>query len=371
MRGRVRVLHVIPHLAMGGAEKSLVNLLKAFDDSRFEVAVVSLYPEGERLLEQELKEDGIQVYFLNKHQGLDLGMVLALHRLFHSFKPDVVHTHLSSLRYTLLPMLLCCVPVRIHTVHTVARNETDWIGKPIRWIAFRFFDVVPVSICRNVAKTIRAIYGRRLRTPVIPIGIPTGQFACTGRHWGGDEEPDVVLVHIGRFSPEKSHLLLIESFAMAVKQYDTMHLWLVGDGELRPVVEDQVSKRGLQEKVSFLGIRANVAKLYAEGHLLILPSNWEGSPQVIMEAMAAGLPVIATAVGGVPEMVEDGITGILVPPRDSESLTQAILQLATAPKLREKMGDAAIERAKERFDIGNTVARYERLYLSLLQSYRR
>ncbi|MGB9662819.1 MAG: glycosyltransferase [Moorellaceae bacterium] len=367
MTRKVRVLHIIPNFGPGGAERLVVDLMEATDKERFEVAAVSLYPESGTILEKVIKEKGLQVYFLNKHRGLDLRMIPRLYRLFHTFRPDVVHTHLYVLRYALLPSLLCRVPVRVHTVHNVAQKEVDRVGKLVHWIAFRLGNVVPVSISREVANTVRAVYGRDIHTPVIYNGIPTARFITNAGQDNTKKGRDVVLLHIGRFAPQKNHLLLIEAFALAVKEHPTMQLWLIGDGPLRPAVEKTVVEMGLEGTVLFLGIRDDVPKLLADSDVFILPSDWEGVPLTVLEAMAAGKPVVATAVGGVPELVEDGVTGILVPPRNPEALAQGILRLAKDPHLRQRMGKAARERALERFDIARTAREYEALYLRLLK----
>ncbi len=150
-----------------------------------------------------------------------------------------------------------------------------------------------------------------------------------------------------------------------------MELWLVGDGPLRPVVEKTVVEMGLEGRVLFLGVRNDVPKLLAASDVLVLSSEYEGVPLTVLEAMAAGKPVIATAVGGVPELVEDGVTGILVPPRNPEALAQGILRLAKDADLRQRMGKAAQQWALERFDIARTAREYEALYLRLLREWGR
>jgi glycosyltransferase involved in cell wall biosynthesis len=367
MTRKLRVLHIIPNFGPGGAERLLVNLLEAFDHERFDVVAVSLYPESSTILEKEIMEKGLKVYFLNKRRGLDLRMIPQLYRLFRAFHPDVVHTHLSVLRYTLLPTLFCHVPVRLHTVHNVAQKEVDRVGKLVHWLAFRLGNVVPVSISQEVANTVRSVYGRGIHTPVIYNGIPTTRFVSSAGRGNAKKEKGVVLLHVGRFAPQKNHLLLIEAFALAVKEYPTMQLWLVGDGPLRPAVEKAIVEMRLEGKVLFLGIRDDVPKLLAGCEAFILSSDYEGMPLAVLEAMAAGKPVVATAVGAVPEVVKNAVTGILVPPRDAKALAQAMIQLANNPELRQRFGRAGQKRAMEMFDITRTAREYEALYLKLFE----
>ena len=367
MGKKIKILHVIPKFALGGAERLLVNLLEAFDHEKLEVAAVSLYSESGTIFEKEIKEKGLPVYFLNKHKGLDLRVIPDLYHLFRSYKPDVVHTHLYVLHYAFLAMLLCRVPVRIHTVHTIAQKEVDRIGKLIHWIVFRMGRVVPVSISLEVANTVRVLYGRGIRTPVIYNGIPTVRFVREAGLRVVKDGKNVVLLNIGRFVPLKGHLLLIEAFCLSIKEYPWMQLWLVGDGESRTAMEKAVSEKGLQGKISFLGIREDVPNLLAECDLFVLTSNYEGFSLTVSEAMAAGKPVVSTRVGGVPELIEDGLTGFLVPPHDSKALSQAILQLAKDINLRQKMGKAGQKKALKRFDISRTARGYEALYFEQLK----
>jgi len=363
---KVRVMHVVPNFGPGGAERLVVDLLGAFDPNRFEVAAASLYPESGTMLEREIREKGIEVFYLSKRRGPDPRMIPQLHRLFCSFRPDVVHTHLYVLRYTLLPTLLSRVPARAHTVHNIAQKEVDGIGKLVHRIAFRLASVVPVSISQEVADTVRATYGRNIHTPLIYNGIPTKQFVSKTARSATPKGKSHVWIHIGRFAPQKNHLLLVEAFALAVREHPEMELWLVGDGPLRAAVEAAVTELDLEAKTSFLGLRADVPQLMASSDALVLSSGWEGLPLTVLEAMAAGKPVVATAVGGVPELVEDGATGILVPPGDAKALAQGLLRLAQDPDLRRRMGRAAQKRAIERFDIARAAREYEALYLRLL-----
>jgi len=361
-----KVLHIIPNFGLGGAERLLMNLLEAFDYKRFEVAAVSLYPESGTILEKKIREKCYKVYFLNKHRGPDLRMIPRLYRVMKDFRPDVVHTHRYVLRYTLLATLFYRVPVQIHTVHNIAQKEVEWMGKVFHWFAFRLGAVVPVSISQEVANTIKALYGCNIYTPVIYNGIPTCYF-IDKRFQDDTEKKDIILLHIGRFQPQKNHLLLIKAYEIAKKEYPSISLWLVGDGPLRGRVEKLVKEKGFERNVKFLGVREDVAKLLSEADVFILPSDWEGVPLSILEAMAASKPVIATSVGGVPELVENGVSGILVPPGNPEALAKAILHLANDPDLRQRMGKAGQKIAIERFDISRTAREYEALYLELLR----
>ncbi len=363
----MRILHILPNFGPGGAERLVVNLMETTNKERFEVAAVSLFPETGTILEKEIREKGLKVYFLNKHLGPDPRMVYKLYRIFKEYKPNILHTHRYVLRYALLPALLCRIPVKIHTVHSIAEKEVDGIGKVIHWFAFHLGGVVPVSISQQVANTVKDLYGKNIHTPVIYNGIPTNHFVNNSHRLTQRINKNLILIHIGRFATPKNHHLLIESFSIAVKEHPNMELWLVGDGPLRPEIEKLVKEKELENKVKFLGVRSDILQLLSESDVFILPSDWEGVPLTVLEAMATGKPVIATTVGGVSELVEDGRTGILVPPKDPKALAQAILRLAKDPAMRESMGKEGQKRAIEKFDIKQTARQYEELYLKLLK----
>ena len=370
MQKKIKVLHIIPTFGIGGAERLVVNLLENLNRERFEVAACSLYGKRNTIFEHQLEEQGITIYYLGKHKGLDLRMIPRLCHLFKLVKPDIVHTHLSVLRYALIPIILCRIPARFHTVHNIAQKEVDGPGKIMDWLAFHLGRVIPISISQAVARTVRKLYGKR--TIIIYNGIPTEEFQRSNavravwRKKEGIKDSEVVLIHIGRFSPQKNHHLLIEAFNKAIKECSDLKLLLVGDGELRSGIEKLVKKKGLDQDIRFLGLHQDIPELLAASDIFILSSDWEGFGLVIAEAMAAGKPVIATAVGGVSELVEDGKTGLLVPPQNASALSQAIIQLADSPSLRKSMGREGQKIARERFDINLITKQYEKLYLQTL-----
>jgi len=368
-RNKYRILHVIPNFFPGGAERLVVELMSAFDKTAFKVAAVSLYPKSETILDREIYEKGLEVFYLNKRLGFDIRMFKQLYDLFYSFKPDVVHTHLSVLRYALPPMMQCKIPVRVHTVHSIAQNEIDRFGRIIHRYAFRFAGVVPVGISREVAETIKMIYGQDIQVPVVYNGVFTTKY-CMKEKVKERKESNTNLIHVGSFKPAKNHHLLIEAFGLAIKECPDLRLWLVGDGPALNDVRDHVKRKGLSDYVSFLGTRDDVPDLLAASDIFVLSSDWEGMPLAVIEAMAAGKPVIATCVGAIPEMVRDGVEGLIVPPGDKEAIVNAILRLTLDSNEREQMGRAASRRAKETFDISRTAEEYEALYLNFLKNRR-
>jgi len=366
LRRKIKVLHFIPSFGPGGAERLLLDILENIDRNIFQPLAVSLYPPQGNPYEREIVEKKLPVIFLTKHRGPDPKTLLNIHRVIRLFKPDVVHTHLYTLHYTILPVLLNRIPVRIHTVHCRVRYEVPWYEKVIHWVAFRYGKVLPVSVAKAIDAEISTLYGKKLRTKVIYNGINPAKFAHIRTLYPTIGENSLILLHIGSFSPVKNHELLIEAFSRVEKQIPKIYLWLVGDGAERPKIEELVKDKQIIEKVRFLGIRDDIPNLLAQADIFVLCSNSEAFPVAILEAMASGLPVVATAVGGVPEAVINGKTGILVPPNNPEALADAIFQLSSNAALRQQMGMNARQRVAGLFDVKRITREYERLYIEEL-----
>jgi glycosyltransferase involved in cell wall biosynthesis len=367
----IRILHILPNFGHGGAEKLVADMLLAHDKEKFEVAVCSLFSESGTWIENKLRDNMIKIFYLNKHLGPDFRMLPELFKIFRTFRPTVVHTHRYVLRYTLLPALIYRIPVKIHTVHNVAEKEVDSIGRLIHRIAFKLFNVQPIGISQQISKTVKKLY--RIKTaPYIYNGIPTEAYNSNGTvHPAfigsiGLSAKQFISLHVGRFSPQKNHRLLIEAFSDVLKEIPDAVLLLVGDGELRPEIVKLTHRLGLEKSVQFLGARKDVPELLAACDLLVLSSDWEGVPLAVLEAMAAGKPVVSTAVGGVPELVVQGETGLLVPPGNTRALTDAITWVYKNPSGASEMGEKGREIAKAKFDVKTMTSQYENLYLNLI-----
>lgn len=366
----LRVLHVIPNFGPGGAERLVVDLIKFIDHTQFEGAACSLYPRQGYPLEKELDMANIKVWYLNKHTGPDLRIIFELVKVLTCFSPHIVHTHLSVLKYLLPLYVIKKVPVRVHTIHNQPEHEVDKLGQLIHKIAFKHYGVIPVSISESVYRGLKPLYGN-INSQVIYNGIDTKRFNVPFEQgFNIKKRVGVIhkktLIHIGRFYLEKNHSLLIDSFKLVKRYYENVVLLLVGDGELRTSIKKKVYESGLEGSIRFLGVRDDVPDLLAAADCFVLSSDWEGFGLVVVEAMAAGKPVVATAVGSVPELVQDGVTGFLVPSHDPDALAEAIIKLLNDDELMKSMGKNA-EKAAQKFNIYNTAKCYETLYCKALE----
>jgi glycosyltransferase involved in cell wall biosynthesis len=360
---RLRVLQVLPSFNVGGAEVMASHLIRGLSGTH-DVFAASLAPPRHSPIERQLQESHIPMWHLGKDRGFDARMFARFGRLLSEIQPDVVHTHLSVLRYTLPGSLLRRVPLAVHTLHNVAEHESDTCGRLLQWFAFRGA-VLPVAISKEVAATFRRVYGRDCRA-TISNGIPVKSYrrgGAEGTRWRKAHAFDsdaVLFVCVGRLDTQKNPLLLLRAFAALD---DTRsHLLLLGAGNLRDQVVAEVRERGLQGRVHLLGKRSDVADCLAASDVFVLASNWEGQPLAVMEAMAAGLPVVCTAVGGVPELVRSGKHGILVPPGDQVALTGAMRCLRDDPQQRAAMGAAGRNHAADAFGLEHMAEEYANLY---------
>jgi glycosyltransferase involved in cell wall biosynthesis len=366
---RLRVLYVTPSFGVGGAEQTASHLMIGLSESH-DVAAASLYPPMNTSIEHRLKRANIRLWHLGKRPGFDPKLFKSLDRVLKEVRPHVVHTHLSVLRYALPGLWRRRVPVVVHTLQNVAEHETDAFGRVIQWFAFRRA-VLPVACSREVAASVKRVYGVECKA-MVPNCIPVENYCrslADRARWREKERFDrdeILFTCVGRLEPQKNPLLLVQAFAAL--NNPRIHLIMLGEGSLREQLLDYIWEHGLERRVHLLGKRNEVPEYLAASDVFVLSSNWEGNPLAVMEAMAAGLPVVATAVGGVPELVESGQQGILVPPGDCSAFTDAMRTLLNDPEKRTAMANAARARATATFNVERMAQGYESIYRAALAS---
>lgn len=367
---RVRVVQLVPNLAAAGAEWMVLHLASALDRTRYDVHIVSLFASSASAVEAAAADAGIGVHFLNKSLGFDPRVMWQVDRILHVLRPRLVHTHLGALQYA-LPAIVRRRQLRaVHTVHSLADQELPRSGRLVSRAAL-LAGVAPVAIANAVAKSFVQEYGRAAAA-LIPNGVPVQRFASQGAGRGacraalGLADDSIVLVSVGRLSSEKRMDIVLRAFADAASQLPAARLLIIGEGPLLGELTTLATRLGLTERVQFLGLRGDVPTLLAASDVFVLASDLEGHPLSVMEAMSAGLPAIATAVGGVPEIVGDGVSGLLAPAGDVGAVAGHIRTLLTDSALRSTMGRAAQERAVAEFDVSVMAERYHQLYQRLL-----
>lgn len=371
---KIRVVHIVPMLGPGGAERVAVDIVRGLNRERFEVAAISIWHRGGYELERLLDGTETRIWYLGKGPGFDGRTFHRLHRVLKGYRPDVVHSHLHVLRYALPSMLLQRPALMLHTVHNLAEREIEPRARCIQRYAFKL-GVVPVAVSNEVAVSLRRLY-EIPQCPVIANGIPTSQYACprvTRSEWRakvGFSEDHVLFVCVARFAEQKNHALLLKAFAQGPASDPSAHLVLVGGGALQEQLESQAQTLGLARRIHFLGLRTDIPDLLGAMDVFVLSSDWEGNPLSVMEAMTSGLPVVCTAVGGVPDLIANGREGFLLPADDLKGLSGAMTFLLRSPETRRSMGRAAAQRARENFDVSRMVHEYEQLYEKVIDHSR-
>lgn len=354
----MKILQVIPYFCFGGAETMCENLTYALTKQGHSVTVVSLYQE-KTPISRRMEEAGIRILYLDKKLGLDLSMVTKLAKIMRRERYDVVHTHLDVIKYAAAAAKLSGIRRCVHTVHNVAEEEAGGrLQRIINTVYFRLGWSVPVALSPEVQRTIVSFYGMKEETvPVVYNGVDLSR--CLPKTDYGLSDP-VQLLHIGRFNYQKNHRGLLEAARLILQKNPGCCLNLLGEGELRPEVEAYAEELGIREKVIFHGSRSNVYPYLHSADIFLLPSRFEGMPMTIIEAMGTGLPVVASAVGGVPDMLRDGESGILVS-QEPESVAKAVLSLLEQVDLRQKLGESA-RKDSEKFSAEYMAEAYCRIY---------
>ena len=352
----INVLYVIWSLGLGGAEQVVISLARGLDKSRFRPFIACLNDEGR--FAEELKKDGIEVFSLNKVKGIDLSVVPKLVKIIRENDINIVHTHLWGANFWgRFAANAAKVPVVV-TEHNVDVWKTPFHFLIDRWLFGRTDRFIAVS------ETVRDFYSRKLsvskdRMQVVYNGIAVGQPIRI-------KEGEKVIAVIGRLVPQKGHAFFFEAFA---KSDLAAKVLIVGDGPLEESLKSQVINLKLEDSVKFLGFRKDVREILGKTDILVLPSSREGLPIVLLEAMAVGAIVLATAVGGTPELVEDGVNGFLVEYGDGEGLKKKLEDIFNADsRSLNEVRLAARRTIEEKFSLEKMVSEHEGIYQKLWEN---
>jgi len=377
---RIRVLRVIARLNVGGPALHTVLLTERLSPERYDSRLVTGSPEaaeGDYLALHGLASDRlVRLPALGRElSGTRDATVLAqLVQLMRRVRPHVVHTHTAKAG-TLgrLAAILAGVPVRVHTFHG---HVFDGYFSPAKTRAFLAIERTLARRTQRILtvsdhvrdELLRLGIGRPEQVAVVPLGLDLEPFTRAGEHRGAlrselgvaDDAPLVGIV--ARLVPIKAHEIFLAAAARIAERVPGCRYVVVGDGERRTELEALAARSGLGDRVHFLGWRADLARIHADLDVMLLTSRNEGSPVALIEAMAAGLPVVATAVGGVPDLVEEGVHGHLVAMDDAASLADATLALLADPARRRTLAAAGRARVLARHGAERLVADVDRVY---------
>jgi glycosyltransferase involved in cell wall biosynthesis len=350
----LRVVHVTLGLEMGGQEKLLVEFARHANRARVALHFVSLTGRG--VLADDIEALGWPVTVLPTLPGLRPSAVWKLSRLFRRLRADVIHTHDDRPQIYGAPAGWLAGARVVHTRHSQGTALSGRQRMLVRAAAACTNRFVCVSHQSARLAQEQGIPRRSIRT--IWNGVDTERFTYSGPDATG---PSVI---VARLAPEKDVETLLRAVAQLAPTRPGFRLEVAGEGPSQPDLVRLARELNLGEQVRFLGTMRDVPTFLGHARLFVLSSLTEGISLTLLEAMSRGLPVIATAVGGTPEVVEADKTGLLVPPRDPGPLAWALVRLWDDPELGRKLGLAGRDRVEQQFDVRRMVASYEDLYWS-------
>ena len=354
--GSLRVVHVVSTLAIGGLEKIVLDLARFRTRNRFSMEVVCL--DGSGVLAAEFEALGVPVHVIGI-RGLVPNRIWRLARLLKEIKPDVLHTHNPQAHlHGAIAARLAHVPLVVHTKHGRDYMDGNWLGAATRLATRWTTRVVGVSEdAAMVALEMDGVPADKVR--VIHNGVDLERFDGQPAR---PARPRRRAVTVGRLTAIKDQATLLRAVRRVVAAVPDFQFDVVGDGPARGELEALRDSLGLHDHVHFHGYHAQVADFLAGADFFVLSSLSEGVSLAVLEAMASGLPVVATDVGGNSEVVVSGETGYLAPPNSPELLSELMLRLTGNPVDLARMGQAARRRVTEHFNLRTVVAAYEEMY---------
>ncbi|MFA5494878.1 MAG: TIGR03088 family PEP-CTERM/XrtA system glycosyltransferase [Porticoccaceae bacterium] len=380
------MVHIIFALGTGGLENGLVNIINRSPPTRYRHAIICL-TRAERFAER-LAVPGVEVIELHKKPGHDLGMYWRLWRELRRLRPAIVHSRNLAALETQILGLLMPGSVRVHGEHGRDVNDLDGSNRKYRLLRRALQPLIHcfIAVSRDLSQWLTTSVGiPASKVTQIYNGVDSTRFQPRGTAENDGEAPHrlpgvpddfmpgggrLVLGAVGRLAAVKDQRLILSALQRIFHERPERRAYLrcilVGDGPERRALEICIEALALGDCVWIAGDRDDIPALLRCMDIFLLPSLGEGISNTILEAMATGLPVIATAVGGNPELVEDGVTGLLIRVGDTEALARAIGTLIDDPARRERMGRAAMQRIRQDFDWEQTVANYLRVYDELL-----
>lgn len=371
------VVHLIYRLDFGGLETLLVDCINHMPPERYRHAVVCL--TDYTAFADKIARPGVALYALHKQPGLGLGIHLKLFKLLRELRPSILHTYNFACAEYAVPAWAAGVPVRIHAEHGRDASDPQGLNRKhngLRRALAPWIDrYVPVS--HDLARWLREVV--RIPAPKLELimnGVDTVRYApnlaAASTPWAADAVQPFVIGTVGRLQDVKDQATLIEAFALLCARRgqarQDLRLAIVGDGPLRERLAQKAEQAGVADLVWFPGARNDIPELMRSFDVFALSSIAEGTPVTLLEAMACGRPVVATAVGGIPEVVQTGVNGALAPARDPQALADALAAYVEDPARLAAHGAAARATIERQYSVAAMVGAYTALYDQLCNS---
>ena len=370
---RIRVAHFLNSPGVpGGVEEHVYGIVENLPEDRFEVSVIC--PASCYEFFAPLASSSRRIFPVDLYRRSHVGPMKQLMEILRRERITIAHSHQFFATLFLAPLAkVCRVPFVVETTHLREAWRRGWLKRSylIDRLVYTLVDRFVAVSQSNLRYLVDDKHCRPSRVVQIYPGRDMSRFEATRteaertRHHYGVGAADLLLVHVARLAPQKGHQYLLDALPFVRTRVPNVKVLLLGDGELRSALELEVKRRGLDDVVIFAGFQSSVPRFIEAADLVVLPSLFEGLPHAVLESAAMGKAIVASAVDGVPEVVRDGETGLLVPPRDSQRLAEAIVSLLGDDARRARMGAAAREFIRETFSVARPVKDHVRLYESL------
>ncbi len=363
------LLYVITSTGTGGAEKALCELVRRIDRNRYRVVICSLKQPGAYSARLAASADEFCHLGLSEAAGLRavvnfIPALLRLAAVMRRVRPDIVHCFLF--RASMLGRLAACLCPGSVIIAAVRVNEQSWMKYTLERLTRSL-----VSCYTAVSEEVRRNMIARAHVPPDTIITIYNGIECAALNVSSpcsSVRNETRLALIGRLHRQKGHSVLLKALAIIINSGRRAHLYLAGDGPDEDLLRQQASTLGIAGSVTFSGVVDDVVAFMADIDIVVLPSLWEGMPNVLLEAMAAGRPIVATNLPGIEEMVQDGTSAVLCEPGREQPLSDAIMRLMDDPGLARSLARAAQLDVRRRFDILHTIAATQALYESLMRN---
>ena len=364
---KLKIVHLVTSLEVGGAQHNMLLGLPNLDHSRYQHILISIMDRMQ--MKQQFQQAGIEVHSLGLRKKTDITAALRLRSLLKNIRPDILHTYLIH------GNVLGRIVGRLSGVPTIVGSEltigqAGRIGRLATKLTNPLTDAVEVNSETGGKSVVTDLGVPEHKIEVVLPGLDLDAFGGTDqrlqvRNEIGVEDNEHLVLYVGRLRAVKGVEFGIRAVAKALEQYPNMKLALAGEGDQRQQLETLSTELGINNNVTFLGARKDLPNVLSACDSVIMPSLTEGFPRVAIEAMASSKPVIATRVGGVPEAIFDGQSGILVQSKNVEAMANAIVRIVTNSELAKRLGDAARQRTEQRFAASSYVARLDEMYTRL------
>jgi len=360
---KIKVLYVVGQLSVGGTELQLLHLIKGLDRNRFEPMVVCL--SGIFVsLSYEFQQCDISLVLLDREEKGRLKVFARLWRILRKFKPDITHAFGYASRVAIPVSKLASEAKNIVSIRTQPEWQANWLDRIINSLA----DQV-LTNSRYTADLIYFGFLKRVPVRVIYNGIDLYKFDISSReNLNVSFEQNVSIMGVvARLDPVKGLDVLLQAFAIMCKSMSNIRLWIVGDGPEKKRLQDQATCLNIESKVVFWLQRRDIPAILRYVRIGVLSSHHEGLPNAVIEYMAAGLPVVATNVGGLAELVKHNSTGFLVPVNNPQELANAIIKLLNNPLMDNRFGLKGREFVEQALDMAKMIVNTEDVYTELMR----